>query len=83
MRASAPHCDQARSWFCRGARRLWEDSSGCRICARTRRDALDRLLILTHTHAACSVFAERTRGGAGVEIRTIDSLITHIATASP
>ncbi len=42
----------------------------------------ERLLILTHTHAACSVFAERTRGaGTRVEIRTIDSLITHIATA--
>lgn len=41
-----------------------------------------RLLILTHTHAACSVFAERTRGrSARVEIRTIDSLIAHIATA--
>ena len=42
----------------------------------------DRLLILTHTHAACSVFAERTRGsGNRVEIRTIDSLISHIAIA--
>lgn len=42
----------------------------------------DRLLILTHTHAACSVFAERTRSSGGrVEIRTIDSLVTHIATA--
>ena len=41
-----------------------------------------RLLILTHTHAACSVFAERTKGGGSrVEIRTVDSLIAHIATA--
>lgn len=41
-----------------------------------------RLLILTHTHAACSVFAERTSNrGSRVEIRTIDSLITQIATA--
>src|ERR1700726_1987470 len=41
-----------------------------------------RLLILTHTHAACSVFAERTKGGGSrVEIRTVDSLIGHIATA--
>lgn len=41
-----------------------------------------RLLILTHTHAACSVFAERTRGiGSGVEIRTIDSVIASIASA--
>jgi hypothetical protein len=42
----------------------------------------DRLLILTHTHAACSVFAERTKGaGFRVEIRTIDSVIGHVATA--
>ena len=41
-----------------------------------------RLLILTHTHAACSVFAERTKGvGSGIEIRTIDSVIAHIASA--
>jgi DNA helicase-2/ATP-dependent DNA helicase PcrA len=45
-------------------------------------DRSNRLLILTHTHAACSVFAERTRGsGSRVEIHTIDSLIAHIATA--
>jgi hypothetical protein len=41
-----------------------------------------RPLILTHTHAACSVFADRTRGTRGkVEIRTIDSVVAHIATA--
>ncbi|MGH7121845.1 MAG: hypothetical protein ACREFP_23105, partial [Acetobacteraceae bacterium] len=41
-----------------------------------------RLLILTHTHAACSVFAERTRqAGSHVEIRTIDGLIGQIAGA--
>lgn len=41
-----------------------------------------RLLILTHTHAACSVFAERTRhAGSRVEIRTIDSLIGQLASA--
>ena len=41
-----------------------------------------RILILTHTHAACSVFAERTRGKASrVEIRTIDSLMAQVATA--
>ena len=41
-----------------------------------------RPLILTHTHAACSVFAERTSGLAKtVEIRTIDSLIASIARA--
>ena len=41
-----------------------------------------RLLILTHTHAACTVFAERTKGaGSRVDIKTIDGLITQIATA--
>jgi hypothetical protein len=39
-----------------------------------------RVLILAHTHAACDVFASRTRGaGARVDIRTIDSLIGQIA----
>lgn len=39
-----------------------------------------RLLILTHTNAACDVFSERTSRYAGrVEIRTIDSLVTEIA----
>ncbi|OKO80576.1 ATP-binding domain-containing protein [Bradyrhizobium sp. AS23.2] len=42
----------------------------------------DRVLILTHTHAACSVFAKRTRGIAShAEIRTIDSLVAQLATA--
>ena len=41
-----------------------------------------RPLILTHTHAACSMFAERTKNiGPPIEIRTIDSVIAHIATA--
>jgi ATP-dependent exoDNAse (exonuclease V) beta subunit len=41
-----------------------------------------RLLILTHTHAACSVFSDRTKGtGSRVEIRTIDSAIALIASA--
>ncbi|TGP93618.1 MULTISPECIES: ATP-binding domain-containing protein [unclassified Mesorhizobium] len=41
-----------------------------------------RLLILTHTNAACDVFAGRTRGlGSRVEIRTIDGLIGEIAGA--
>lgn len=41
-----------------------------------------RLLILTHTYAACAVFAERTQGaGSRVEIKTIDALIAQIATA--
>lgn len=39
-----------------------------------------RVLILAHTHAACDVFASRTRGVAGrIDIRTIDSLITQVA----
>ncbi|MHB1095621.1 MAG: ATP-binding domain-containing protein [Gemmatimonadaceae bacterium] len=41
-----------------------------------------RPLILTHTHAAGSVFAERTKGtGRQVEIRTIDGIIANIAAA--
>ena len=41
-----------------------------------------RVLILAHTHAACDVFASRTRATAGrVDIRTIDSLIGQVATA--
>ena len=41
-----------------------------------------RLLVLTHTNAACDVFADRTNGfGGRVEIRTIDSLSSQIATA--
>lgn len=41
-----------------------------------------RVLILTHTHAACGVFTKETRRvGSRVEIRTIDSLIVQIATA--
>lgn len=41
-----------------------------------------RLLVLAHTHAACAVFAERTRQvGSRVEVRTIDSLIAQIASA--
>lgn len=41
-----------------------------------------RLLILTHTNAACDVFAGRTRGlSRRVEIRTIDGLIIEIASA--
>lgn len=41
-----------------------------------------RPLILTHTHAACSVFSDRTNGTrARVDIRTIDSVIGQIASA--
>src|SRR5258708_2783139 len=42
----------------------------------------DRVLILTHTHAACSVFAERTRGiGSHVGIRPSDNLRSQGGTA--
>jgi len=41
-----------------------------------------RPLILTHTHAACSMFSDRVKNvGRRIEIRTIDSVIAHIATA--
>lgn len=42
-----------------------------------------RMLILTHTNAACDVFGERTRGISrnAVEIRTIDALTCQIAGA--
>jgi hypothetical protein len=41
-----------------------------------------RLLILAHTHAACGVFHDRTRGaGSKVEIKTIASLTVEMASA--
>jgi hypothetical protein len=41
-----------------------------------------RTLILTHTHAACSVFAARTQGmGNRLDIRTIDSIVGQVAAA--
>jgi hypothetical protein len=41
-----------------------------------------RLLVLTHTHAACAMFADRIKGfGSRIEIRTIDSLIGEVAAA--
>ena len=41
-----------------------------------------RMLILTHTHGACDVIAARTQSAQGrVEIRTIDSVLGHIASA--
>ena len=52
--------------------------------ARRATSKLDtgRVLILTHTHAACGVFAKETQGkNRQVEIRTIDSLIVQIAAA--
>jgi DNA helicase-2/ATP-dependent DNA helicase PcrA len=61
-------------------------------CGKTHRAAdyardiaaagVGRLLILTHTHAACSVFADRTKAvGSRVEMRTVDSLIGQVAGA--
>lgn len=41
-----------------------------------------RVLVLTHTHSACSQFARETKGSASkIEIRTIDNLVVQIATA--
>src|SRR5262249_48829608 len=41
-----------------------------------------RLLVLTHTNAACDVFQDRTIANRSrIEIRTIDGLISQIATA--
>lgn len=41
-----------------------------------------RLLVLTHTHAACSVIAKRTQEYSNkIDIRTLDSLINQVATA--
>jgi AAA domain len=55
---------------------------GAHYAADMAKDAESRILILTHTHAACDVFASRTRAsGSKVEIRTIDSLISQIAMA--
>jgi len=43
---------------------------------------LGRVLILTHTHAACDAFASNTKGHSrNLDIRTIDSLVVEIATA--
>lgn len=51
-------------------------------CEIATGEANGRLLILTHTNAACSVFAERTAArGSRVEIRTNDSLIAAVAGA--
>ena len=44
------------------------------------RPADGRTLILAHTHAACSVFSNRTKGAA-VDVRTIDSLLGQVASA--
>lgn len=63
-----------------GCGKTYQGADYARSLAGT--DGAGRLLILTHTHAACSVFAGQTKGiAARVEIRTIDSLIASIAGA--
>lgn len=55
---------------------------GARYAADAAADTESRILILTHTHAACDVFAARTASSRSrVEIRTLDSLIGQIAAA--
>jgi len=55
---------------------------GAELVSDIARSSRNRILILTHTHAACSVFADRAHElGSRVEIRTIDSLIGEIAAA--
>ena len=63
-----------------GCGKTYQGASYARDIAAALGDG--RLLILTHTNAACDVFAARTRGLSGrVEIRTIDGLIIEIACA--
>lgn len=40
-----------------------------------------RVLVLTHTHAACDIFALRAQRGLQIEVRTIDGLIAELAAA--
>lgn len=65
-----------------GCGKTWQGAEYARwLCPRI---APSRLLILAHTHAACDVFADRTRRfGAQVEIRTIDSLCAEIVRNYP
>lgn len=63
-----------------GCGKTYQGASYARDIAPTLGDG--RLLILTHTNAACDVFAGRTRDlGRRVEIRTIDGLVTETASA--
>jgi hypothetical protein len=63
-----------------GCGKTYQGASYARDIATALGDG--RLLILTHTNAACDIFADRTRGlGRRVEIRTIDGLIIEIAGA--
>lgn len=65
-----------------GCGKTWQGADYARwLCPKI---APSRLLIVTHTHAACDVFAEKTRRfGSQVEIRTIDSLCAEIVRNYP
>jgi DNA helicase-2/ATP-dependent DNA helicase PcrA len=55
---------------------------GALYAADAAAESKSRVLILTHTHAACDVFATRTAASQNkVEIRTLDSLIGQIGSA--
>lgn len=63
-----------------GCGKTYQGANYARDTAPTLGDG--RMLILTHTNAACDVFAGRTRGlGDRVEIRTIDGFVMEIACA--
>ena len=63
-----------------GCGKTYQGASYARRAAS--RLASGRVLILTHTHAACAAFAKETRTTHHrVEVRTIDSLIVQIAAA--
>lgn len=59
-----------------------QDAPRRSICAGYREGDDQATLIITHTLAACGVFAERTEAlGRHVEIRKIDSVIAQIGAA--
>ena len=63
-----------------GCGKTWQGTQYAQEIAGTMGDG--RVLILAHTHAATGVFASRTRGvGKRIEISTIDSLISQLASA--
>jgi hypothetical protein len=62
-----------------GCGKTHQAASYARVVSETI--APGRLLILTHTHAACDTIAKRARGRDRVEVRTIDSLITMVGSA--
>jgi hypothetical protein len=68
---------------------LIEAPGGCGKTFQASRYAADatqevgdgRVLVLAHTHAACDVFAGRLAGSNRVDVRTIDGLISQVASA--